>query len=685
MIENIEDNDKILDDFNQFCKESNSFLSDRISRMKDDLRVSAGQVFDIGSEKEHAHLTKINVNYLRPYRNYLVNPFRQRPFGIVVSDRNLTGSNGEGIQKIIRGIERKSNAKQAYVIAFENVTDCGIGYFGITTDYMSETSGFEQEIKIIPIVRPEMVIDDQYSTAYDGGDATKRALMDYMRKDKAKEEYGDEVYDENRQESNPCFGTAWSAPEGSVCVITYYRLKRERSNIYQGENGTELKESDLRSNAKLKQTAKSRNVTKTSCEVFKIIGKKVVSKTVLPVSYIPIIAVRGTRVVLNDKTDFTGIAYPAKPIIRAANYAMNEALIRLAKAPRSLYTVDARSVAAYKDIIKSDLPIKFLPYDSSDPNNNNTSYNKPELLQASVDVSDMLGMVERCKQDIASVLGMSEAGILAGQKSNQTAAEVLTKDKSQDLSNYQYGDNLAESIKLAGRVILELLNPIYDTARPVPIETEDGFAMENVDIPSLGIKPEDYGIEVDSGPMGATAKREELQKILAVSETMNEEQKSKIVPTIIRMSEIEGAENIAKMFEAGQSANPEADALMQQADQTINSLKEYNAQLAEQVAQQNLYIQQVSSELAAVKADNSATIYKANLDYQKAITVEAMKQEGALNREQMKIIADAEEGLRKAQDEYYKVLGQKPEFKPVENATPKMNSIAGQQSDLSEV
>ena len=685
MAENIDKDGKILDDFNKFCKDSNTFLSDRIARIKDDERIKAGQIFSIEEEKSRKDLCKINVNYLRPYLNYIVNPYREKPFGIVVSNRNPTATDADVVQGLIRGIERKSNAKQPYTIAFDNTANSGIGYFGITTDYSSENDGFEQDIKIMPIVRSEMVIDDPYSTKIDGSDATKRALVDYMRKGQAIEEYGEDVFDDNDKASNPCFNTSWSAPEDSVCCITYYRLNKERKSIYKGEDGASIEENALRANAKIKQTAKSRTVVKTSCEVFKFIGKKVVYSTVLPISYIPIIAIRGNMRVINDKIDFVGIAYDAKPIIRTANYAINEAFIRLAKAPRSLFTVDARSVANYKDIIKSDLPIKFLPYDSIDPNNANAQYNKPELLQASVDVSDMLGMVEKCKQDLSSVLGMSEAGILAGQKSNQTAAEVLTKQKSQDLSNYQFGDNLAESLKVAGRIIIQLLNPIYDTSRMVPIASEDGYTMQEMDVPSLNIDPEDYGIDVDSGPMGATTKREELQKVLATTEIMNDEQKSKIVSTVIRMSEIEGAENIAKMFEVVQSSNPEADALMQQADQTIQAQLEKISALSEQIAQQNIYIQQMQGELASVKADNSATIYKANLDYQKAIVVEAMKQEGAIDKEKLRIIVEAEKDLNKAREDYYKVLNSKPEFKPVEGATPKMNAIAGQQSDLTEV
>lgn len=678
-MENIDQDGKILAKFKKFCDTSNSYLANTLKRCSDDLSLMAGRVFDEEDRKIRGNnLAEIAFNYLLPYKNQIVNQYRANPFGITVTDRKEGQNLGESMQGLIRGIERKSNAKQAYIKAIDDQVTCGRGYVAVTTDYMSETCGFEQEIKIEPIHRVDMVIDDPYSKSTDGGDAKQRALVDHIPEDEAEELYGEDVKSQ-REVDNACYGTAWSAPDNSVAVVTYYCLRKTQEALYLGEDGEQFKDEDVRANAAAKKKAKkARTIKKTVCDVYKIVGSKVVSKTTLPISYIPIVAVRGTQMMLDKKIDWVGLSYIARPVLKMLAYAISEGATRIAKAPRSLYTVDVASVAQFKELIASNAPFKFLPYTSVDPKNNNIRYNAPQLLNASVDVSDMVGLQLRCKEDLASILGMSEAGLLSGQKSNQTAAEVLTKQKSQDLSNYQYLDNAAESIKLIGRIVAQLIPAIIDTARQVPIASEQGYTMQEMDIPSMSIDPETFGIEVDSGPMSATTKKEELYKLLAVTEMMNDEQRAKAVPKVIRLSEIEGADEFAKMYEAPVGAgatDPMADEAIQQADQAISSL-------AEQMNQQNLYLQQLQGENAALKADNSATIYKANLDYKKAIDLELLKQQGDLSEMQLKIQADAEKALRDSEAAYMAVVAGKPEITVINGAAPNMPSIGGQRNDI---
>lgn len=184
--------------------------------------------------------------------------------------------------------------------------------------------------------------------------------------------------------------------------------------------------------------------------------------------------------------------------------------------------------------------------------------------------------------------------------------------------------------------------------------------------------------------MSATDKREQLSKTLAIMEAMSPEEKSKAIPKVIRLSEIEGAEEFAKLYDSG-ATNPQADALAQQADATIGALTQQVNDLSASMEQYQLYIQQLQGELATVKADNSATIYKANLDYTKALQVEAMKQQGNLDEKRLEILSKSMDDLDKARSEYERIANSRPEFKPVSGATPKLSAIAGQQSDLETV
>lgn len=683
MVENIDKDGKILAEFQQFAKQSNAYLKDRLDRINDDMKVNSGDIFNDEDQKRIKDLVKVDINYLRPYTLRISNQYREKPFGICVNSQEGNTKTGEFLQRFIRGIERKSCAKQAHLSTLDTLVPAGIGYFGITTDY-TDSVGFDQEVKFFSIPRADMVIDDPFDESINGGDATKRALVNHVPKDTVIEEYGEDVIDQYDKSNTACDSTRWQAPEDSICIVTYYRIRKETSKVYLDETGESVEENALRSNAKIKATAKNRTTTKTSVDVYKIVGKKVVSKTNLPIPYIPICRSVGSKIIRNNKTDFVGLAYPAKPIIRTANLAMVEALTRLSKAPRSLFTVDGKSVANYNEIISSDLPIKYFPYDSRDQQNPDIQYNKPELLQATVDISDMIGLVQRCKEDLSSVLGMSEAGLLAGQKSNQTAAEVLTKQKSQDISNYQILDNFSETLILAGKIVLSLLPHIYDTRRMIPMENNGSLAMIEENVSEMAINPDVYGINVDSGPMSATDKREQLNMTLAICEAMSPEEKSRALPKIIRLSEIEGAEEFARIYDTG-AQNPQADALAQQADQTISALTQQVNDLTASMDQYKLYIQQLQAENGQIKADNSAIIYKANLDYAKALQVEAMKQQGNLDEKRLEILSKSMDDLEKARAEYERIANSQPEFKAVVGATPKLNSVGRQQNDLETV
>lgn len=90
----------------------------------------------------------------------------------------------------------------------------------------------------------------------------KELCVNHVQKDIAIDEFGEDIVDQYNKENTACSSTRWQAPEDSVCVVTYYKIRKESSKVYLDESGESVEENALRSNAKIKATAKNRTTTK---------------------------------------------------------------------------------------------------------------------------------------------------------------------------------------------------------------------------------------------------------------------------------------------------------------------------------------------------------------------------------------------------------------------------------------
>ena len=122
--------------------------------------------------------------------NRVVNAVRKNPFGINVSTDNQDVT--ELIQSKVRQIEYESRASESYENAFECAVIGGIGYYYITTEYLSDED-LDQKVSIKTIIDPTSVLLDPYGEEVDGSDVNWGFIRNYIDRDTACEEHGDEV------------------------------------------------------------------------------------------------------------------------------------------------------------------------------------------------------------------------------------------------------------------------------------------------------------------------------------------------------------------------------------------------------------------------------------------------------------------------------------------------------------
>lgn len=139
----------------------------------EDMRAIAGDVWDPKERKEREDINRpcLSLDELGQYVNQLINDVRENKRSIKVAPkgRGATKETAEFRQNLIREIEYESNAQQAYSVMFENSSQRSYGYLRIKPEYASHRSD-DQELRIVSIPNPDMVVEDPSAQRTDGGD-----------------------------------------------------------------------------------------------------------------------------------------------------------------------------------------------------------------------------------------------------------------------------------------------------------------------------------------------------------------------------------------------------------------------------------------------------------------------------------------------------------------------------------
>ena len=670
--------EEILKEIREFAQKSNTEHANDLARVINDLEFSGGNQFDENDDALRGPgRAKVVFNFVRNYCNSLINTFRAKPYSIII-DARTTNSVDKAVltQGIIRGIESKSDAVSAYTVAVDRQIKGGRGYCVVTSDFAME-DGWDQEIKIQSVIRPDMVIWDILDKDVTGKDATQAAFVEHISKNRANELFNLDIPTYGKAETL-LQDTRWIAPEDCVEVVTYFKLHKAKSKIYQDADGNTVTEA--RKNTKMK----SRTTTKTSVRVTKVVAKTVVSTTELPLTRLPIVPFLGEMVDINKKTNYVGLVYFARDPAKLINGMASLTAERINLSPKATQYVDMRGIINYKDIWQqaNKLSLPFLPYDSIDAQGN--PIEKPIPRDVQVQISDVTTAQQIYQANLASVLGIPEAGLQGAGNTNETAASVLTRNRSTELSNYQFLDNAAKSIAAIGRVVLEMLPIIYDTERLMPIKGVDGLQTQTIDVSELGILASEYEVSVDAGPMTATQRKEELNALIALGSMLGPDVTLAFASDIVRNADFTNAEDIARKIDSvakskgidvGSKDNgidPEAEAALQSADQALQAVQQ-------RLDQANEYISQLTQEIQGQKDMAQAEIVKAQIGAKSRVDVEGMKIQGKATEVQVKIMADSAQAERDAQLDLAKhqlEIASRP-ITIQDGGTPDYNSVGG--------
>jgi hypothetical protein len=519
-----------------------------------DMRFVAGDSWDPKERKRRENLDRLvlSPDELGQYVNQLVNEVRQNkravqlaPVGNGANDKTAEIRGG-----IIRHIEYKSNAQNAYAIAFQGAVERSYGFCRIQTRYVAPDSR-DQELVIRPIPNPDSVLMDYDAKEADYSDGQVAFVLDSYRTARFKEQWKDaelkNFSTELQQQAPACI------KDDHLQVAEYWRIEnkpRELLYLLDQQAGEVKGYLDEFKGAKADMTAWSQEiqgqtvsgpgtllqidgsttpilyhrtadwpmVVQYTTNGVEILEKKPWSKVIngkLRGRWIPILACMGKEIYVDEGS---GSQRRIMSLIRLARDPMRfYAYIRTCQGemvgmtPKTPFVMaegqDEGREEDWQNINRKPLGyITYKPVVS-------TTAGTPQLLpppqrpQYDPPVQSLEIVAEAARRAIQSAMGISSLPT-AAQRQNQKSGVALERIESQQArGSFHLIDNYDSMVAHGGRVMDDLLPIYYDAAREVgtrSLDEKPGMVAINQPNPETGeqltLEEGDHDVIISTGP-----------------------------------------------------------------------------------------------------------------------------------------------------------------------------------------
>lgn len=570
--------DELLDEARKRFALSTDAEAENDSTGLDDLRFINGEQWPAKNraEREAAGRPCLTLPILTQFIHQVLNDIRQNRPSIKVQgfDEKADPETADIFTGIIRHIQYNSNADVAYDTGAQQAIESGKGFWRVITDYCDETSD-QQEILIKRIRNRFAVKFDPYCQEPDFSDAIWCFIGDDIPKDEFKRTWPTADVTGVNLDSVGNMGQ-WITDD-TVKIVEYFRVLEE-----------------------IKNGRKKRRV-----QWFKLSGADILDFREWPGKWIPVVPVLGEERDIGGKVYYKSLIHDAKDGQVLLNFWKSTEAEKLQKAPKAPYIIDPVAIAGYESwwaaANTADFP--YLPARTYD--DNGKALNPPNRIQFAPVSAGEAQAAQAAQQDIKAILGMYEADI--GQDGNEKSGRaILARKASGNNNTFHFSDNQTRALRHTGRILVDLIPKIHDTAQIVRILGEDGKErmVKINEMFDQGGKSKEYNlgagkydVVVSAGPSYAT-KRDEMKEIL-LQMLQTVPKVGEVAPDLI-VKAVEGPDELVKRLEktlppglvdkldeAGnpmpEGPDPQIQAMMQQAEMGMAQLQEQLAQVTQQL------------------------------------------------------------------------------------------------------
>nr|MBA3756529.1 hypothetical protein [Nitrosomonas sp.] len=496
----------------------------------DDMNFRAGEQWEtsVRASREQDRRPCLTINRLPQYIRSITNDQRQNRPSIKVDpvDDKADVETAKVYQGLIRHIEYNSNADVAYDTAFEAAATKGLGYYRIVTAFCDPMS-FEQEIKIKRIRNSFSVYLDPSYQEPDASDANWGFIFEDMNIEDFKAQFPTaKVSGMEDWRSLGDVAEGWLSKE-TVRVAEYFYRTYEEAEIYLLSTGETVLKEDLEKIGMPEgmSVVSKRKTVVPKIKWLKINAIEVLEKTDWPGKYIPIIPVLGDELDINGKRILEGVIRHAKDPQRMYNYWASAETETIALAPRAPFIgVEGQfegheakwREANVKNYAYLEYKGKMLGGELAPPPQRN-AYEPP--------VMAITQARQMSAEDLKATTGIYDSAL--GMKSNETSGRAIQRRAQQaQTNNFHFIDNLTRALRHGGRILIDLIPHVYDTARAVRIMNEDG-SVDMVKVNEVfehkgkqvnyQLGHGKYDVTVSTGPSFATKRQEAVESMLSLT------------------------------------------------------------------------------------------------------------------------------------------------------------------------
>jgi hypothetical protein len=641
----------------------------------------------------------LTVNLTAQHVNNIVNQIRQnRPSCRVLPvDNGADKKTAEILAGLIRNIQTSSAADDAHDVAAEHSTIGGEGYWRVTTEYESLTS-FDQIIRIKPIPNPQLVYLDPMANALEPESAEWGFVFEDVSKEAFKREH---------PEINP---SSWIADkqgwvnEDSFRKAEYFWCEYVKDTALLLEDGSTVLNSKLgegvtRSGDILThisgesiQIVKDRPTERRQWKWCKLVGghEEPVEQTDWIGEYLPIIGVVGKQLNVNGELITKGLVRDIKDPARMVNYSYSETVQTLALQNKVPYMAAAEAIEGYETIWGSaNLENRaYLPFNAYDETGQPLPM--PQRQAPAVMPAAQVQLLQLSTEEMRAASGQQNSNF--GIKSEASSGVGIQRLKAQgEIATFHFPDNLARGLRYEAKILIDLIQKIYDTKRVVRILGLDGQQSSAVLDPNhpqpyseQDIGEEDiqrifnptvgkYDVVIDTGPSFQTQRQESFAALTDMA-SRNPNFMAIAGDLIMRSADFPMADQLAKRFEKTLPPNlqeqkggaeqqlAQVGSQLQQAEQHIQLMGQQMQEMAQklQVAESGQAKSQmeIQSKHALAQSDADIQAQKYQVEQQMAAEkyqseVEARQHEMLLQNqlEREKAELDAHLAMEKARQD----------------------------------
>lgn len=608
----------------------------------------------------------LTVNKVRQHNLHILNDARQNKAGINIrpTGGGATYDSAKIFEGVVRHIEYRSNAAEAYEAASYHQVTAGWGYWRVLTEYADQDS-FDLDIKIQRVSDPLSVYLDPDIEDFDGSDARWGFVFRDVPKDRFEAEYPQwkDVVGRNALCDE---GKSWDDGD-HVRIAEYYEREEVADRLYSLVDGTTLLRSTIPDDLlEVFDSLKGmpgqdgepiliraeRRTTRWRVKWYKIAGSRIVDRKDWPGQFIPLVRVIGEETVIDGKLDRKGHTRALKDAQRMYNFWTSAAAEYGALQGKSPYVAPAGAIEGYEQYWNNANRVNYsvLPY------NNMTDDGQvippPQRAQPPVQSTAYLTGMQTAANELMLASGQYQSEM--GAPSNERSGVAIQQRQRQgDNATYHYTDHQAQAIRFTGRILIDLIPKVYDTERVTKITAEDGSLTDVQVDPTLDRpvqkmvdgRPADdealkaaqadpdlrdkvatifnpnvgrYAVESDIGPAYAT-RRQEAFAALSDMITRNSDLAKIAGDILFKSADFPGADEVAERIKRtippnilGQGVPPAEQQLQERVQQLTALLKQMDAALNEKQAKE-------ASEAEHRDDRHTLDSYRAETDRMKAL------------------------------------------------------------------